>query len=516
MDHDRILRPLVAFVLGIFLSSLLPLPSSALTLPEDLQTGRYIVVYKDSVSSPDTYTKELTEKRRGITPYESYRSAFKGFAADLTNVSDITSLRHDPNVAFLTRDYTVQAYDLTENNLPSPATPAVREESVRASWWWWQPPYYLYPGYPRYPYYPGYPYYPWPGTPTRPTPTPAPAPKPQPTPAPQPTPRPTPPAPAPTPAPLPTPQPPSQPGGQQIPYGIKRVGANGIANKGTTIGVAVLDSGVDMSHPDLAGNILGPGKNCVGSGAPSDDNGHGTHVAGTIAALNNSTGVVGVAPEAKIIPIKVLKSDGSGDWSSILCGIEWMTENAAKYNIKVANMSLGGSGMGSDNNCGYSNNDALHQAICRARDKGITFVVAAGNSSKNADSESPANYKDAVITVSALTDTDGAPGGRGPSSRQGADDTFALFSNYGSIVDIAAPGVDVVSTVKGGGTRAMNGTSMAAPHVAGAAALYLKSHPNAKLEEVRNALIRSGELLNSGHTDPTGRHQEPVLQAGKL
>jgi subtilisin len=303
---------------------------------------------------------------------------------------------------------------------------------------------------------------------------------------------------------------------QTLPTGVDRTDAEqNTVNKGTGIGVAVIDTGIDLTHPDLAGNIVA-NKSCVkGKKNGMDDNGHGTHVAGTIAALNNATGVVGVAPEAKLIAVKVLNAQGSGTWSSIICGIDWVTANKATYNIKVANMSLGGGGS-SDNNCGNSNNDALHRAICRSRNAGITYVVAAGNSNANTNGFVPAAYDDAVITVSALGDSDGAPNGSGAFTGYGADDTFASFSNYGTAVDIAAPGVAILSTWKSGGYSSISGTSMASPHVAGAAALYLTSNPGATWTQVRDALKAAGEVLGAGHTDPSGLHPEPVLKANAL
>jgi subtilisin family serine protease len=288
-----------------------------------------------------------------------------------------------------------------------------------------------------------------------------------------------------------------------------------LTNKGTGIGVAVIDTGIDLTHPDLAANIVA-NTSCVrGKKNGNDDNGHGTHVAGTIAAIQNSSGVVGIAPEAKLVAVKVLNAQGSGTWSSIICGIDWVTANASKYNIKVANMSLGGGGS-SDNNCGNTNGDALHKAICKSRDAGITYVVAAGNDGNNASNFVPAAYDDAVITVSALADSDGKSGGLGAATGNGADDTFAGFSNYGSIVDIGAPGVNIYSTWKGGSYNTISGTSMATPHVTGAAALYVKSHPGSSWTQIRDGLKAAGEALNAGHTDPSGLHPEPVLLAGGL
>jgi subtilisin len=302
--------------------------------------------------------------------------------------------------------------------------------------------------------------------------------------------------------------PPPQPV-ESVPTGIARIGTS--ASTGNGIAVAIIDTGVDLTHPDLAANIVA-NKSCViGKKNGNDDNGHGTHVAGTIAALNNDIGVIGVAPEAKLVAVKVLNSQGSGTWSSIICGLDWVAANASLYNIKVANMSLGGGGS-SDNACGSLNNDALHQAICRVRDAGVTLVVAAGNESANASQSVPSAYNDAVITVSALADSNGTAGGGGSATSYGADDTFATFSNYGSVVDIGAPGVSILSTWKGGAYNTISGTSMATPHVAGAAAAYLQTHPSATWTQVRDALRSAGEVLGSGHTDPSGRHPEPVLQ----
>ena len=178
-------------------------------------------------------------------------------------------------------------------------------------------------------------------------------------------------------------------------------------------------------------------------------------------------------------------------------------------------MSLGGGG-NSDNNCGITNSDALHKAICASRDAGVTYVVAAGNETDNASNHVPAAYDDAVITVSALADSDGAPGGIGLATSYGPDDTFATFSNFGSVVDLGAPGVAIKSTWKNGGYNTISGTSMATPHVAGAAALYLQKYPGSTWIDIRNGLIGLGEPLGAGHTDPPGFHPEKVVFAGSL
>lgn len=303
--------------------------------------------------------------------------------------------------------------------------------------------------------------------------------------------------------------------GQVVPTGISRINAPQSANKGSGVTVAVVDTGIDLKHPDLSANILA-GKSCIRNNKTgNDDNGHGSHVAGTIAALDNSTGVVGVAPGAKLAAVKVLNSSGSGTWSSIICGLDWVVANSQKYNIKVVNMSLGGSGS-SDNNCGNSNNDPLHQSICKVRDGGISVVVAAGNSNADAAQTVPASYDDSVITVSALADSDGKNGGTGTTTSYGADDTFATFSNYGSAVDLGTPGVSIYSTYKGGRYATLSGTSMATPHVSAAAAIFLSLHPGSPWTQVRDGLKAKGETLGSGHTDTSGKHTEPVVLVNQL
>lgn len=313
----------------------------------------------------------------------------------------------------------------------------------------------------------------------------------------------------PSPSPTPTPS-------QVLPTGVDRVNAENKGNTGAGVNVAVLDTGIDLTHPDLKDNIVG-GKNCSSGSSYADGNGHGTHVAGTIAAENNGFGVVGVAPAAKLWSVRVLNNAGSGSWSSVICGIDFVTAHAPGSGgpITVANMSLGGGGT-SDNNCGYTNNDPLHQALCRSRDAGVTYVVAAGNNTGPINATVPAAYDDAVITVSALADSDGQPNGTGVATSYGADDTFATFSNYGSEVDLGAPGVHIYSTWKGGGYRAITGTSMATPHVTGAAALYLAANPGAAWTQVRDGLKAIAEALGAGHTDPSGLHPEPVLRANSL
>ncbi len=293
---------------------------------------------------------------------------------------------------------------------------------------------------------------------------------------------------------------------QTTPTGINRVDAdlsptaaiNGVDQR-VNVDVAVIDTGVDLDHPDL--NVYRAGaRNCSLFGlSADDDHGHGSHVAGTVGALDNTTGVVGVAPGARIWPVKVLSAVGTGLNSDVICGIDYVAANADK--IEVANMSLGGGGS-DDGNCGNSNNDAMHKSICKAVANGITFVVAAGNDSEDAKNSTPAAY-DEVVTVSALADFNGQPGGGAPSTcRADQDDTFASFSNYGADVDLIAPGVCILSTHMAGGYTTMSGTSMAAPHVAGGAALYAATHAGATPAQVKSGLIGSGTTNWNNSDDP--------------
>ena len=296
---------------------------------------------------------------------------------------------------------------------------------------------------------------------------------------------------------------------QTTPTGINRANAdasptaaiNGVDQR-VNVDVAVIDTGADLSHPDLNINRAGA-KNCsIGAVNANDLNGHGTHVSGTIGALDNATGVVGMAPGARIWPVKVLTDAGSGLNSDVICGIDYVTANASQ--IEVANMSLGGAGT-DDGNCGNTNQDAMHKAICRSVAAGITYAVAAGNDSENAANSTPAAY-DEVITVSALADFNGLPGGGAPSTcRSDVDDTFASFSNFGSDVDLIAPGVCINSTWMLGGYNTISGTSMASPHVAGGAALYKATHPTATPAAVKAALQAAGTLdwNNSDDGDST-------------
>ncbi len=274
------------------------------------------------------------------------------------------------------------------------------------------------------------------------------------------------------------------------------------------VDVAVLDTGIDRDHPDL--NVAG-GYKCAKDDDKSrsgwDDRlGHGTHIGGIIGGLDDGQGVVGVAPGVRLWGVRVLDDKGGGTTKELICGVDWVTatrlDGDPSNDIEVANLSVGGFNTlhgrrmpGDDGQCGQVDGDLLHRAICKSVAAGVTYVVAAGNDSANADGYTPAAY-DEVITVSALADSDGKPGGLGgaPSCRDDADDTLANFSNYGPDIDLIAPGVCVYSTLplEKGGYGTLTGTSFSAPHVAGAAALWLSRNPGASPAAVREALIAAG------------------------
>jgi subtilisin family serine protease len=315
--------------------------------------------------------------------------------------------------------------------------------------------------------------------------------------------------------------------GQTVPTGVSRIGdrLNPIAKIDGTdqrvdADVAIVDTGIAY-HPDL--NVAG-GYNCSTSDhtAWRDVEHHGTHVAGIVGALDNGSGVVGVAPGARVWGVKILNDSGDGLISWYVCGLDWILaqrdpKDPSRPLFEAVNMSVTKPGS-DDHNCGFTNHDPLHQAICRVVAGGITVVAAAANDHHDASKNIPASY-DEVITVSALADTDGKSGGLGGNAcyswgTYDKDDTFADFSNYGSDVDLIAPGKCILSTIPGGyGT--MSGTSMAAPTVTGAVALYKSSRPNATPAEVRDALRYLGNQGWKTSTDPDGTH-EPLLDVSRL
>jgi subtilisin family serine protease len=283
---------------------------------------------------------------------------------------------------------------------------------------------------------------------------------------------------------------------QSLPTGIQRVfapaneaiGIDGVDDKRVDVDVAVIDTGIDLDHPDL--NVAGS-TSCVtflstcGSGG-DDGNGHGTHVAGTIGALDNGIGVVGMAPGARLWAVRVLGNNGTGTTSQIIAGMDWVTARAST--IEVANVSITGGA-----------STSVDAAVNRMADAGIAVAVAAGNDDANASAYSPARAGK-VLTVSAMADYDGAPGalGQPPSNFcLDQDDTLADFSNWGSTIEITAPGCRILSTYSGGGYAWINGTSMASPHVAGALALLAsKGFPRtyAGVSGLYSTVVSSGNL----------------------
>ncbi len=306
---------------------------------------------------------------------------------------------------------------------------------------------------------------------------------------------------------------PVQAAAQTTPTGVSRIEADDVHGTATGDGVrvAIIDTGIDSDHPDLVGNLDWPsGYDCINDDEdPEDDQGHGTHVAGTVAATDNSEGVVGVAPGATLVPFKVLDSTGSGYWSDVACGLDAAAalngDQDPTNDIDLANLSLGGSGT-LDGECGTTT-DALYAAICSAvNGAGIAVTVAAGNDSQNASGFVPAAYPE-VITVSAYSDTDGTTedtGCRGPRWWPTCDEVFAPFSNYGDVVDVIAPGVDIESTTVGGKYGEKSGTSMAAPHVAGLAALVLEVEGALTPAELKDHLRATGQCPDGNENTGTG------------
>jgi subtilisin len=325
-------------------------------------------------------------------------------------------------------------------------------------------------------------------------------------------------------------------GAQITPWGVTRTGGDEAAARGRGISVYVIDTGIHPDHPDLRDN-LGDGYNAIPcKGSPkncpgwADDHGHGTHVAGTIGALDNAFGVVGVSPEVTLHAVKVLASSGRGTTSDVIAGIDWVA-NHNRDRPRIANMSIAGSGakVGACTPSGLvGGTGAYYTAICNARNAGVIFVVAAGNAGSDASSTTPAAFYDAVLTVSASACSDIQVNGTTQSCRPGAS-TFPGFSNWGIQTDpawpsegslpvsIAAPGSGILSTTWDGGFGVKSGTSMAAPHVAGAAALLLQEHPQqangSAFEAIRNLLLGGAECTETWYNTTGNPHDELFLNA---
>jgi subtilisin family serine protease len=290
---------------------------------------------------------------------------------------------------------------------------------------------------------------------------------------------------------------------QTLPYGIDLIDADVSStaagnHEGEVSGVNayIIDTGIDRNHSDL--NVVNH-VNFAG-GKNRDCNGHGTHVAGTVAARDNDADVVGVAPGAPLTGVKVLGCNGSGSMSNVIKGVDWVTENAdvdgpddtlgnSDDNPAIANMSLGG-----------GTSKALDKAVKRSAASGVFYSVAAGNKGKSACKQSPARAGAGTnngIMTTAATDQ---------------SDREASFSNYGSCVDVWAPGVSVLSTRLGGGTVTLSGTSMASPHVGGTGALYLSAHKGVTAAAVEEQL--KADSVAPGTKSKNGDQIERVY-AGK-
>ena len=415
--------------------------------------------------------------RNGWRASHVYAHTIDGFAARLTSAQQ-TALRRDPRVSAIVPD---ELIELVEHEDAEPIVDTTTGETPANIQ----------------------------STPSS-EPTPSVAPDPTPTPAPTATPRTKPPTPG--------------PARQIVPTGVRRIGRPALnawpingANLQVNIDIAIVDTGVSP-HPDL--NLVG-GKNCIGGRKWHDGNGHGTHVAGTAAALDNDFGVVGVAPGARIWSVKVLNKYGRGYASWLLCGIDWITaqREGGRAMIEVANLSLrfrGAERPADDGNCGQIIGDAIHRATCRSVGRGTIYVAAAGNDRRNAANYRPAGYRE-VITVSALSDFDGRPGAKGnlldvcPAGwTRDRDDRMLRVSNFGRVIQIMAPGKCIWSTNRNGGYRQMSGTSMATPHVAGAVALYLLHYPDASANAIRAALIACG-TQDWVHASDRDSWHEPLL-----
>lgn len=247
------------------------------------------------------------------------------------------------------------------------------------------------------------------------------------------------------------------------PFGVYRINAtqSKAMNSGTGVIVAIVDTGIDLTHPDLAANIAGNFNAINSAKNANDDNGHGSNCAGIVAAAHNGSGIIGVAPDAKLLAVKVLDRRGSGFSSDVAEGIEW----AADHGAQVISLSLGSA----------SSSSLILNAVEYAASLNIVMVCAAGNDGNATPGESNVNYPakyPECIAISAWTDLDGTPAVNGEISPWGdPDESLASFSCTGSEVEFTAPGVNIYSCYKNGGYATMSGTSMATPHAAGVAAL---------------------------------------------
>ena len=263
------------------------------------------------------------------------------------------------------------------------------------------------------------------------------------------------------------------PQAETVPVGVSQIKAPPAwgCSRGKGINVAILDTGIDWTHPDLAPNYKGSVSFVPGETA-MDGNSHGSHCAGTIGAPINGVGVVGVAPEASLYAVKVLSNAGSGQWSWLIAGLNWCIQNK----MRIASMSLGGGGAPT----------ALETMCNTAFGAGVLLVAAAGNSGPGMGTVGfPGKYKN-VIAVSAID----------------SSNVIASFSSRGPEVEICAPGVNVLSTVPGGGYGNKSGTSMACPHVSGAAAVVWGAHRFANNVQIWNLLGSTADNFGPPGWDP--------------
>lgn len=268
---------------------------------------------------------------------------------------------------------------------------------------------------------------------------------------------------------------------QTVPWGVPKVQATTAHSSGYTgngLKVVILDTGIDSSHPDLSLNVKGGYSvftDSANSNPFNDGDGHGTHVAGTVAAVNNTQGVIGVAPNASLYAVKVLDNSGSGSYAGIAQGIEWAINNK----MNIINMSLGGT----------TNSSILQQYCDLAYNSGILLVAAAGNSGNAGGKSNSVNYPAKYSSVIAVAATD-------------QNNKRASFSSTGAELELSAPGVSIYSTVPNNGYASYNGTSMASPHVAGVAAVVWSAKPGLTNVQLRQLL--KDTALNIGSTSQYG------------
>jgi len=327
----------------------------------------------------------------------------------------------------------------------------------------------------------------------------------------------------------------AQSGTQVVPWGIARINAVGAANKGAGVHVFVVDSGIDKDHPDLAANIADgyAVQNCVSKGqfkcsaSWDDDQGHGSHVAGTIAAIDNRMGVVGVAPQVTLHAVKVLDNRNNTTAAKVAAGMDYVAQRTlALGTATVANVSIGGAGSKSGycTSSGYTGTDNYARAFCEAANAGVVIVVSAGNFGVNARGFLPSTYDDAVMAISAAWGGPDSSGGDWWWDKSNwGDETASWNPRPSAPVALGAPGYGIYSTTRlenNGGYTSMTGTSMAAPHASGAAALFLKKFPQGNsygaFLDIRQRMLNAS-TSTAGFTNTSGYpHAEGYLDVSPV